>query len=347
MRNREAPVGNGEVHIDQAIASVPLAVREWLEFPALSGVVSVVKRGRMVIECARGYANRDTKELNRIGTRFATASVGKMLTAVCMARLVDASRCGFDQPLIEILPELAGHFDESTTIASLLSHRSGLGDYIDDDAALPFAGMDVARLATARDFLPLVLQVDRGPAGAFRYSSAGFIFLGLAIEALTGCTFADAIQQWVAGPAGMADTGFPPLNKTSDNLAVGYLPDGRSNHEHIPKVGGPDGGTVTTVADLRRISASLREGRLLAAATREFLVRECSRISPEAAYGHGFRLVRIAHEMWPGHTGSDPGVSARVAFSLQHDSAIIVLCNVESQAFEGFRLIREWMDTEV
>lgn len=329
-----------------ATVSPPPAIREWLESPEFSGVVSVVQRGRVMIECARGLANRDTKEPIEIGTRFATASVGKMLTAVCMARLVDAGLCGFDQPLAHILPELTGHFDETMTMASLLSHRSGLGDYIDDDAALPFDGMDCTRLMSLRDFLPLVLQAEHGPAGSFRYSSAGFVLLGLAIEALTGCSFAYAIQQWVTSPAGMANTGFPPLNKASANLAVGYLPDGRPNYEHIPHFGGPDGGVVTTIADMRRFFASLKDGPLLAASSRDFLVCECSQISSDAAYGHGFRLARIANQMWPGHTGSDPGVSARVAFSLRADSSIIILCNVEAEAFKGFRLIREWLDTE-
>ena len=92
-----------------------------------------------------------------------------VFTAVCIARLVDAELCRFDQRIVEILPQLEPHFDGGITVASLLAHRSGLGDYIDDDSELPFADMDVAKLDNLEAFLPHVRNAPRFPAGEFRY----------------------------------------------------------------------------------------------------------------------------------------------------------------------------------
>ncbi|MGV3658652.1 MAG: serine hydrolase domain-containing protein [Prosthecobacter sp.] len=327
-------------------ASAEHKLRALVDSPLFSGVISITYRGQTLLEHAHGLANREMNVPNCLGTRFATGSISKIFTAACLGRMVDAGLCRFDQPLTDILPTLRPHFAEDMTLASLLSHRSGLGDYIDDDAELPFAGMDTAKLNCPADFLPYVLPAERHPPGAYRYSSAGFILLGLAIEALAGEFFLAAMVRWVFIPAGLICTGFPPLDAPFPGFAPGYLPDGSPNFGHLPRTGGPDGGIVTTVSDLRRFFAVLRDGPFLSPSTREFLFQKTSQINEHAACAHGFKIIDIGGEPWLGHTGSDPGVSARVAFSAEHDSSIIILCNVESVAFEAFRLAREWLGAD-
>jgi CubicO group peptidase (beta-lactamase class C family) len=322
--------------------SAERGLRDLIQSDAFSGVVAVAIDGKPLVEFAGGLADRVSGRRNAFQTRFATASVGKMFTAVCVGRLVDAGLCRFDQPLVDIVPALRPHFDHGISLASLLSHRSGLGDYIDDDAELPFAGMNVTRLDCTDAFLPYVLQAPRHPAGTFRYSSAGFILLGLAIEAVSGLPYSAAIAQWVTEPAGMKFTGFPALDDPSSDMAVGYLPDGSSNLDHVPRIGGPDGGIVTNVDDLRRFFGRLRDGSLIQEATQQFLCRSVSQLDNRAAYGHGFRIVTAGGRTWYGHTGSDPGVSARIAFAMDSDSSITVLCNYGSVAFQVFRLVLQW-----
>ncbi|MDZ4287849.1 MAG: serine hydrolase domain-containing protein, partial [Prosthecobacter sp.] len=300
--------------------------------------------GRPVLEFAKGLANRQTGKPNEMSTRFATASISKMFTALCVARLVDAGLCRFDQPLVEIVPTLRPHVDSEVTLAGLLSHTSGLGDYIDDEAERPFAGMDVGRLDSVQAFLPQVLAVPRRAPGTFFYSSAGYILLGLAIEMLTAESFPQAMSRWVTEPAGLRTTGFPSLADPAEDMAIGYLPDGQSNIGHLPIVGGPDGGIVTTAEDLRRLFEALESGGLISESAWQFLGRSVSPIGWQT-YGHGFYITPAAGRIWHGHTGSDPGVSARVAFAGGTGSSIVVLCNVESIAFQVFRLIREGLDT--
>lgn len=310
-----------------------------LESESFSGVAVVRHEGRNLAEFAGGLANREAGLANRLDTRFATASLSKMFTATCIARLVDADLCQFEQSLTEAAPSLRRHFDERITLAMLLSHRSGLGDYLDDDAELPFAHLDVARLDSPRAFLPHILRVPRRGAGGFSYSSAGFVLLGLALEELTGKPLPDAMAHWVLEPANMRSTGFPDLDEPSPDLAIGYLPDGRSNAGHLPRKGGADGGIVTTAADLLRFCDCMRNDGFLSRSVREFLWRPCGQVSEVSSYGHGFYLTPVGHEVWPGHPGSDPGVSARVAFSPASDSSIVVLCNGNAMAFRVFRLI--------
>lgn len=320
---------------------------ELLHSDAFSGVISVTVDGQQLIEFAGGFANRATERPNTLATRFATASVSKMFTAVCIGRLVDAGLCNFEDLLGEIVPSLRDHFDQDYSLASLLAHRSGLGDYIDDDAELPFAGMDVSSLTCPQAFLPYVLEAKRHEAGNFFYSSAGFILLGLAIESLTEQPYPDAIATWVTEPAGMKFTGFPSMELPPDDMAVGYLRSGSPNIGHLPSFGGPDGGIVTNVEDLLRFFRCLREGHLLSDSTREFLLRSVSLDSSSRAYGHGFYIDHAGGQTWYGHTGGDPGISARVACSMTSESSIIILCNCDSAAFSAFRLVLAWLNETI
>lgn len=312
-----------------------------------SGILSIVHNGKERLTFTSGLSNRETSRVITRTTRFPTASVSKMFTAICAARLVERGLCGFEQPVSEIVPSLEPHFDSTVTLGSLLSHRSGLGDYLDDEAALPFTGIDVTRLDCLEAFLPFVVSVTCHKSGEFRYSSAGYVLLGLAIERITGLPFPEAITQWVTLPAGLVSTGFPRIDTISDDLAVGYLADGSSNLGHLPIIGGPDGGIVTNVADLLILFDQLRTDSLISRKTLNFLLLPINKINDRLSYGYGFYISKIHGQTWYGHTGSDPGLSARVAFSLQSDSSIIVLCNHDGSAFPVFRSAEDWLSTEI
>lgn len=268
-----------------------------LESESFSGVAVVRHEGRTLIEFAGGLANREAGLAIHLDTRFATASISKMFTATCLARLVDAGLCQFEQPLIDAAPSLRPHFDERITLAALLSHCSGLGDYLDDNAELPFAGMDVARLDCPRAFLPHILRVPRHAAGEFSYSYAGFVLLGIAIEELTGKAFPDAIAQWVLEPANMRSADFPDMDVPSADLAIGYLPDGRSNAGHVPRIGGADGGIVTTASDMLLFCDCMRNDGFLSPCVCDSLWQPCGQVSEISSYGHGFYLTPVGREV--------------------------------------------------
>ena len=310
-----------------------------------SGVVRVVHRGECLLQHSAGCLRSGAVEPIGADTRFAAASMSKMFTALCLARLAEAGECDLDRPIADYTAE-AACFGEEVTLNSLLSHRSGLGDYIDDDARLPFSALPVEKLTHVSAFLPFVLRAPRHTPGVFRYSSAGFVLLGSAIEAITGQPYPQAVRDGVLDPAKLVSTGFDRLDDATPDFAWGYLENGEVNHGHLPPVGGPDGGVVTTVGDLERLASWMKSDEAFGDTTRENLWRQTSGAGEGEGYAHGFDVMKIAGQTWVGHTGSDPGVSARGVFAKQSESSIVVLCNRDSIAFRVFRLIRHWIDKE-
>ena len=103
-----------------------------------SGIVRVVHRGKPLVQYGAGRTRAGSGRAIGNDTRFAAASVSKMFTAACIAQLAEHGLCRLEEPVADYVPK-AHTFGEGVTLDALLSHRAGLGDYIDDDAALPFA----------------------------------------------------------------------------------------------------------------------------------------------------------------------------------------------------------------
>ena len=110
------------------------AIEAIVERSGFAGVVWVDRGGEVEFARAYGLANRAHQIPNAVGTRFAIASGTKGLTALAVVSLINdgvlrlstaaRSVLGVDLPLI----------GEEVTVDQLLAHRSGIGDYFDEQA---------------------------------------------------------------------------------------------------------------------------------------------------------------------------------------------------------------------
>jgi CubicO group peptidase (beta-lactamase class C family) len=180
------------------------------------------------------------------------------------------------------------------------------------------------------DFLPLF--ADRPPygppGGGFHYSNAGFVLLGLIVEEVSGLSFVDAVRRQVFEPAGMAASGFFRLDEPVPDLAVGYLPSGRSNVYSIPVIGGADGGAQCTAADLDRFLRRWDDGSLLGD-RRDVMLTPHAAVDAGIDYGYGCFLYGDGRF---GHGGGDPGVTTLVQRIPSADATVVVLLNIEGPA---------------
>src|SRR5690242_14619700 len=94
-----------------------------------SGVVLIAKDGRPVFQRAYGFADRARQVRNRVDTKFNLASIGKVFTAVAVAQLVEQGKVSFGDAIGRYVPELPPAVGKRITIAELLDHTSGLGDF--------------------------------------------------------------------------------------------------------------------------------------------------------------------------------------------------------------------------
>jgi CubicO group peptidase (beta-lactamase class C family) len=319
------------------------------EETGFSGVVRVDAGDGVELAKAYGLANRSYEIPNTVETQFGIASGTKGLTAVAVASLIDDGSLELTTTARSVLGEDLPLIDDAVTIEHLLSHRSGIGDYLDEDADLDFADylmpVPVHELARTEDYLAVL---DGHPAKfaagtEFSYCNGAYVVLALIAERTSGVPFHALVRQRVCELAELHDTEFLRSDELPGRAAIGYLDiDGRSrtNVFHLPVQGSGDGGIYTTVADISSFWRALIAGRILSAALVAELLRARSDVTQQTMrYGLGFWLHESTDVVIL--AGSDAGVS----FRTEHDPAQNITHTVISNTTEGAwpiaRLLRD------
>ncbi len=202
----------------------------------------------------------------------ATASGCKGFTALATLSLVADGTLDLGTTARSLLGDDLPLIDDTVTIAQLLSHTSGIGDYFDDDADVSTYLLPVPAhaLVDAEDYVPILDGYPQvfPPGTDTLYCNGAYAVLALLAQRASGVPFHDLVRTRVLEPAGMTDSGYPRSDALPGHAAVGYVRvDGqwRSNVHHLPVVGGGDGGAYTSTLDMERLWAALLGGRILPA----------------------------------------------------------------------------------
>ena len=284
-------------------------------------------------------AHRGFEVPNTADTQFAIASGSKGFTALTVVSLIVDGTLSLDTTARSVLGNDLQHIADDVTVEHLLAHRSGIGDYLDEEnedmVSTDYVLVSpVHELAAAEAFLT---EVDGFPtkfaAGErFSYCNGGYIVLALIAERASGEEYHDLVNKRIIGPAGLVDTAFLRSDEPSDRMALGYLHlDGlRTNVLHLPVRGNGDGGIYTTVADMHSFWGALTNGQIVPGEWVGKMTQPHSEVPEEhARYGLGFWLAETGPTMKL--IGGDAGVS----FYSAHDPSTHSTWTVVSNTPDG------------
>ena len=320
---------------------------------AFSGVVRVDRADEMILAKAFGLAHRGYEIPNEVDTRFGIASGVKGLTALTVVSLVEEGVLELSTPARSLLGADLPLIDDDVTVEHLLAHRSGIGDYLDEDADRDIddyvMSVPVHELVTTEQYLAALdgHPTKFAPDERFSYCNGGFVVLALVAERASGVPFHDLVSQRVCGPAGMSDTEFLRSDELPGRTALGYLGAGhaaRTNVLHLPVRGNGDGGIYSTVADFRSFWAALFAGRIVSRAWVEEMVRPRSTMpSGNFRYGLGFWLSGSTDTVFV--EGFDAGVSFRSVHDPRSNVTHTVVSNTSDGAWPVTELLAERLGT--
>jgi len=233
-----------------------------------SGVVRVDRGDTLLFADAYGFADRAHRVVNTPETVFALASGVKGITALVVMSLIEQGVLSLTTPARAVLGGDLPLIDDRVTVGDLLAHRSGIGDYVDEeggftvnDYVLP---LPVHRLVNVEDYLPALDGYPQKfpPGERFSYCNGGFVVLALISQRASATAFDELVRQRVCEPAGMASSAFLRSDELAGNVARGYLTETglRTNVLHLPVRGSGDGGLYSTVADINALWRAMYGG---------------------------------------------------------------------------------------
>jgi CubicO group peptidase (beta-lactamase class C family) len=267
-------------HVDSGFVPGVVAVL------ARHGEVHVEATGNLAFEGAGSRTPIASDTICRMG------SMTKPIVAACAMTLVEDCTLRLDDPVDDLLPELAnmsvladpnGPLDDTVlakrpiTLRDLLTYTLGTGSVPAEPGTVPIAdalnalqGDEpgpppdewIRRLGT----LPLVFQ----PGERWMYHTAADV-TGVLIARATGMSFGDALRERICEPLGMKDTGFSVGDESISRLATAYQRDDASGEVVVED--GPDGywsrppafesgggGLVSTAGDFLAFASALLAG---------------------------------------------------------------------------------------
>lgn len=310
-----------------------------------NGVVLVAVEGKTVLCEAIGraeYNDGNGRHLTR-GSMFELASVSKPITALGIVRLQQQGKLNWDDPIANWIPELPY---PGITVRHLLSHTSGLPDYME-----LFANKwDPMHYAYNEDVLRMLIEHQPEPLFApnesWLYSNTGYILLAILIERISGQSYGDFLDEQIFQPLGMKRT--QVYNRrvdprdVPDDYAFGYvyriehgyvLPDEIPELNYVKYLDGlqGDGMVNSTADDLLRLDRGLYADDFFNSSVRQLIFSPVTMNNGETFdYGMGWLLEddeRLGKSVY--HSGGWPGYSTLLKRYIDRDLTLIMLQNGE------------------
>ena len=225
--------------------------------------ISVVQDGKIVL--AKGYGVRRLGDAASVDadTIFPTGSTGKAVTAAALAILVDDGKLGWDDKVIDHLPDFRMHdpwVTREMTVRDLLVHRSGLGLGAGDLLFIP-------RSSRSRTDIVRALRHIK-PATSFRsnyaYDNILYIVAGEVVASASGQSWESFVRDRIFKPLGMqtavsdeADR-FATANRVQPHARLDPRLRGLGKQQALPEreglgqVGAPAGGLSWSANDFAR-----------------------------------------------------------------------------------------------
>lgn len=322
----------------------------------LSGVVRVDLGGRPVVQRAYGLAYRGLAVSTRVDMQYAIASGTKGLTALTVMSLVETGALALDTTARSVLGADLPLVDDRVTVEHLLAHRSGIGDYLDEDELADsndyVMAVPVHQLATTEQYLAVLdgHPMKYQPGERFTYCNSGYVVLALIAERVSGVPFHDLVAERVCEPAGMTGTAFLRSDELPGSAAVGYLDDDglRTNVLHLPVRGNGDGGIYTTAADVHALWNAVLDGRVVSLDTVAEMTRPRSEVPEDAMhYGLGFWLHGVSAGTAAGAValhGFDAGVGFVSVCARDRRFTSTVMSNKSRGAWPVSQALQELLD---
>jgi D-alanyl-D-alanine carboxypeptidase len=296
----------------------------------IPGLSLVVIRDGKIIK-AKGYG-RASLELNVPATPdtvYELASTTKPFMAAAILLLAQDGKLALEDKVSKFVENTPDAWKD-ITIRHLLSHTSGIKDYLAD------LRQDFPHDTPPEKIVKAAMEqpLNFAPGEKWAYSNTGYVLLGIIVQKVSGMTYDALLQERIFQPLGMMNTRRDTPDEMVPNRAVGYLWFGTFRNVEFLRylmTNHGDRGILSTVRDLAKWDAALSDTQLFTAATRKAMwtpvITFDGGASQKMSYGLGWFLKNVNGHRQISHPGGAPGTAAIISRYPDDNLTVILLAN--------------------
>ena len=333
--------------LDSAIAQVMSEEN----LPGVAVAVSVPGEGEYVQ--AQGAASSETGRERQPKDPFRVGSITKTFTATALLQLVDQGQLSKSYPLSNWYPDFPN--TEQIIVDDLLSMRSGIPDYWDDETLRQYYDNPLEDVTAEEIIQQVARRADQfeSPNQQTQYNNTNYSILERIVEKVTGNDLGTQITETIIQPLGKTNTIYP-VNAELPGELRGYSlnPESEQFEDKTilnPAPPGGAGAIISDISDLGVYARALYNGDLLTPpAQQERLEVQQLEGAPETA-GYGEGIAKLGN-FWA-HNGEIQGFSSEMWYLPQLDATIIVSVNrgdadYESKSTDVVRVVAQTLFPE-
>ena len=291
-----------------------------------NGSVLIGYQGKVIFQKAYGDANRAIGVKNSLELPTQIASITKTFTGTAVMWLQEKGFLNIQDNVQQYIWEFPY---SNITVEHLLSHRSGLPDYIDFSGRYWSSSKPMYNDEVLNQFTTYKFRLNATPGTKFDYCNSNYAFLALIIERVSGMTYKEFMQKYIFEPLHMNNTYvFDPADEYAFSHARSYNANFTEwKNTHQDGVYG-DKGIFTTATDLYKWDQALYSDKFLSKETLDDTFTPRLPWNKSKNYALGWRMRTFPNgEKYAYHTGWWHGYQGIFSRYLNDDFTVVILSN--------------------
>lgn len=287
-----------------------------------NGGILVAKDDSVIYEKYVSYKHEVNKH-----TAFDIASITKPFTAAAILKLMEEGKLNIDDPVDKYLPIFP--YPE-ITISMLLSHRSGLMDYLH---FIDASGWNKSINVTNNDLLKIIVDnkskvLINKPGAVYRYSNTNYSLLAMIVEKVSGSSYANYLDLNFFMPLQMKDSYVVDINNFARSTQSYYRNGTEYQLRYLDLIYG-DKCVYSSTDNLKKWDTALRSGKVLKQSTLDMAQKTIGvPIAFNSSYTMGWKKMIASNDKeFLYHDGWWAGNRALLIRLIDENVMIVVLSN--------------------
>lgn len=302
--------------------------------------ILISQKGKVIYKKAFGSASVELNTAIDPDMVFNLGSVTKQFTAVAILQLMENGKLNLQDSIQQYVKSFPSK-GFTIAIENLLTHTSGIKDYLQIDYGQPYMERwDFTPAAIIDSFKNQPLEFE--PGTQWKYSNSGYFLLGYIIEKVSGKTWQQYMQENIFAPLSLTHTFTDNPGDIIPNRVYGYKnADGIFKKEDFWSATLPyaAGAIISNVEDLFTWHQALYANKIL---KKETLAKAFSSFKLKnglsSGYGYGWFVRDDGTLKSIEHGGNMPGFVSNVIYYPEEDVFIAILFNSSGVPVEDISL---------